>query len=125
MVIDLRLNSQSYREEKERRQKTSSRKQVTAQQPRASTITVGWICWLFPEIEASKAMLDEKYSEWETQERNDNAEYVLGRIGKHNVVMVWLKRSIDLATDRKVANMALHKLTADFISLRFITMGWD
>jgi nucleoside phosphorylase len=50
---------------------------------------VGWICALPAELIASGAMLDEEH---ETLDRvgTDTNSYILGRIGKHNVVLACL-----------------------------------
>ena len=50
--------------------------------------TVGWISALPLELEAATAMLDEKYDS-----SDDTVQYVLGRIGRHNIVMGCLPKS--------------------------------
>ena len=50
--------------------------------------TIGWISALPLELEAATAMLDEKYDS-----SDDTVQYVLGRIGRHNVVMGCLPKS--------------------------------
>ncbi|RFU80736.1 pfs, nb-arc and ankyrin domain [Trichoderma arundinaceum] len=52
--------------------------------------TVGWICAISTEYVAANAFLDEKYSILEYTLPNDNNDYTLGRIGKHNVVIAVL-----------------------------------
>jgi nucleoside phosphorylase len=49
---------------------------------RVEDYTVGWICALPLEFKAAIVMLDERYGNTE-----DNVQYTLGRVGKHNVVM--------------------------------------
>ena len=44
---------------------------------------VGWICALPKEMAAATAMLDEKYAPF--TKTHDTNNYVLGRIGEHNV----------------------------------------
>ncbi|KAM5528408.1 hypothetical protein FOXYSP1_18889 [Fusarium oxysporum f. sp. phaseoli] len=55
--------------------------------------TVGWICAVTAEFVAARAFFDEKHDQLETTADNDNNNYALGRIGKHNVVMAALPKS--------------------------------
>lgn len=55
--------------------------------------TVGWICAVTTEFVAARALFDEKHDQLETIADNDNNNYALGRIGKHNVVMAALPKS--------------------------------
>ncbi|KAI7761726.1 hypothetical protein LZL87_013576 [Fusarium oxysporum] len=55
--------------------------------------TVGWICAITTEFVAARAFFDEKHDQLETIADNDNNNYALGRIGKHNVVMAVLPKS--------------------------------
>ncbi|KAI7761735.1 hypothetical protein LZL87_013585 [Fusarium oxysporum] len=55
--------------------------------------TVGWICAVTTEFVAARAFFDEKHDQLETTADNDNNNYALGRIGKHNVVMAALPKS--------------------------------
>ncbi|KAL7962115.1 hypothetical protein V8C34DRAFT_311341 [Trichoderma compactum] len=48
--------------------------------------TVGWICAISTEYVAAQAFLDEKHEGPEYVSPNDNNDYTLGKIGKHNVV---------------------------------------
>jgi nucleoside phosphorylase len=50
---------------------------------------VGWICALSTELTAAEAMLDEKHEPLD-RIRRDNNHYILGCIGKHNVVLACL-----------------------------------
>lgn len=50
--------------------------------PRAEDFTLGWICALHIELTVAKAILDEEY-----EATDETAEYTLGRIGRHNVVI--------------------------------------
>jgi len=54
--------------------------------------TVGWICALATESLAAWTMLDEEHEEVEGIATNDNNSYILGRIGRHNVVIAELPR---------------------------------
>lgn len=51
---------------------------------------IGWICALPIEIAAAKEMLDENFGTLEEQDGLDTNSYILGRIGKHNVVIAGL-----------------------------------
>lgn len=55
--------------------------------------TVGWICAVTTEFVAARALLDEKHDQLESIAHQDNNNYALGRIGKHNVVMAVLPKS--------------------------------
>ncbi|RYC82119.1 hypothetical protein BFJ63_vAg14980 [Fusarium oxysporum f. sp. narcissi] len=57
------------------------------------TYTVGWICAVTTEFVAARALFGEKHDQLETIADNDNNNYALGRIGKHNVVMAVLPKS--------------------------------
>ncbi|KAK1241331.1 hypothetical protein MKX08_001305 [Trichoderma sp. CBMAI-0020] len=52
--------------------------------------TVGWICAISTECVAAQAFLDEEHEGPEDVSRNDDNDYTLGRVGKHNVVIVVL-----------------------------------
>ncbi|KAL5610428.1 hypothetical protein FOBRF1_006545 [Fusarium oxysporum] len=52
--------------------------------------TVGWICAITTEYVAAQLFLDEEHEEPEFVSPNDNNHYILGKIGKHNVVIVTL-----------------------------------
>ncbi|KAF7535702.1 hypothetical protein G7054_g5189 [Neopestalotiopsis clavispora] len=52
--------------------------------------TVGWICALEIELVAAASFLDEEYEDAADLPVHDNNSYVLGRIGKHNVVIAAL-----------------------------------
>ncbi|KAL7909981.1 hypothetical protein GGI35DRAFT_447561 [Trichoderma velutinum] len=51
-----------------------------------SDYTVGWICAISTEYVAAQAFLDEQHEGPEYVSPNDNNDYTLGKIGKHNVV---------------------------------------
>src|SRR5271170_4120693 len=53
--------------------------------PRAEDFTVAWIVALPVELTAAEAMLDDEF-----EDSDDTAQYKLGRIGRHNVVIVCL-----------------------------------
>ncbi|KAF2176589.1 purine and uridine phosphorylase [Zopfia rhizophila CBS 207.26] len=52
--------------------------------------TVGWVCAICTEYVAAQAFLDEKHEGPECVSPNDNNDYTLGKIGKHNVVIAVL-----------------------------------
>ncbi|KAH7114725.1 hypothetical protein B0J13DRAFT_533546 [Dactylonectria estremocensis] len=52
--------------------------------------TVGWICAVSTEYVAAQAFLDEEHEGPEQVSPNDNNDYTLGKIGKHNVVIAVL-----------------------------------
>ena len=49
--------------------------------------SVGWICAIKTEYVAAQAFLDEKHEGPEYVSTNDNNDYTLGKVGKHNVVI--------------------------------------
>ncbi|PTB49865.1 hypothetical protein M431DRAFT_512633 [Trichoderma harzianum CBS 226.95] len=51
---------------------------------------IGWICALPVEVAAAKEMLDENFGILDEQDRNDTNSYILGRIGRHYVVIAGL-----------------------------------
>ncbi|KAJ8111020.1 hypothetical protein OPT61_g6283 [Boeremia exigua] len=58
--------------------------------PDRDSYTVGWICALSTESTAARVFLDEAYQRPDDLTTNDSNDYVLGRIGGHNVVIVVL-----------------------------------
>ena len=52
--------------------------------------TIGWICAIKTEYVAAQVFLDEKHDGPETVSPNDNNDYTLGKIGKHNIVIAVL-----------------------------------
>jgi hypothetical protein len=52
--------------------------------------TVGWICAISTEYVAAQAFLDEKHEGPEHLSTNDNNDYTLGKVGRHNVVIAVL-----------------------------------
>jgi len=52
--------------------------------------TVGWICAIAKESVAARAFLDEKHDGPEYVSPNDDNDYTLGKVGKHNVVIAVL-----------------------------------
>jgi nucleoside phosphorylase len=56
----------------------------------AKDYTVGWICAITTEYVTAKAFLDEEHEGPEYVSPNDNNDYTLGKVGKHNVVIAVL-----------------------------------
>jgi nucleoside phosphorylase len=77
--------------------------------------TVGWICALPVELAAAQEMLDVEYEDLE-QDEHDNNLYSLGRIGKHNVVIVCLPAG--LIGNNPAATVAT-QMKSTFKSVRF------
>jgi nucleoside phosphorylase len=50
--------------------------------------TVGWVCVLECELNASRALLDKEHERLPAAEKDDNA-YLLGEMGGHNVVIAF------------------------------------
>ncbi|KAI0411065.1 hypothetical protein F5X98DRAFT_358030 [Xylaria grammica] len=55
--------------------------------PDPNDYTIGWICALNTELTAARVFLDELHDQLDNVPGSDNNSYVLGRIGKHNVVI--------------------------------------
>jgi len=60
------------------------------QTPRAESYTVGWICAIYTEYVAAQAFLDDEHTRPEYVSPHDSNDYMLGRVGKHNVVIAVL-----------------------------------
>jgi nucleoside phosphorylase len=58
--------------------------------PHPNDYTVGWICAINTEYVAAQTFLDEEHEGPEYVSPNDNNDYTLGRLGKHNVVIAVL-----------------------------------
>ncbi|KAF4947133.1 hypothetical protein FSARC_14038 [Fusarium sarcochroum] len=71
--------------------------------------TVGWICAILTEYVAAQAFLDEKHEGPESVSTNDNNDYTLGRIGKHNVAIAVLPHGeYGISSAASVARDMLH-----------------
>jgi len=55
---------------------------------------VGWVCALPVEMTAARAMLDEEHEQFKGDNERDNNNYVLGRVGEHNVVLACLPAGV-------------------------------
>ncbi|KAM3537463.1 hypothetical protein ARSEF1564_009613, partial [Beauveria bassiana] len=77
--------------------------------------TVGWICILRCELNASRALLDEVHQPLPQAEKDDNS-YLLGRMAEHNVVIAFTG-SGTYGTNA-AAQTATH-LTRTFCKIRF------
>ncbi|PNP48218.1 hypothetical protein THARTR1_10359 [Trichoderma harzianum] len=71
--------------------------------------TVGWICAITTEYIAAQAFLDEKHKGPDYISPNDNNDYTLGKIGKHNVIIAVLPNGkYRLSSAASVARDMLH-----------------
>jgi nucleoside phosphorylase len=71
--------------------------------------TVGWICALKTEYVAAQSFLDEEHDGPEYLSTNDNNDYTLGKVGKHNVVIAVLpKGEYGISSAAAVARDMLH-----------------
>jgi nucleoside phosphorylase len=71
--------------------------------------TIGWICAISTEYVAAQAFLDEEHEGPEYVSPNDNNDYTLGKIGKHNVVIaVMPEGEYGTASAASVARDMLH-----------------
>ena len=79
--------------------------------------TVGWICALKCELKAARAMLDEEHPALMVQSEQDGNNYLLGRIGPHNVAITSLPQA---GTNR--AATAAKSMQNTFPNVRFCLM---
>ncbi|KAM3075100.1 hypothetical protein ACMFMG_007443 [Clarireedia jacksonii] len=71
--------------------------------------TVGWICAIKTEYVAAQAFLDEEHEGPDIVSPNDNNDYTLGKVGKHNVVIAVLpKGEYGISSAASVARDMLH-----------------
>ncbi|KAL2844259.1 hypothetical protein BJX68DRAFT_277842 [Aspergillus pseudodeflectus] len=77
---------------------------------------VGWICALAEEMAAARAMLDEEHPSLPQDLRADNNNYVLGRIGSHNIVLACLPSGVTGTTS---AAVVANRMRSTFQGLRF------
>ncbi len=77
--------------------------------------TVGWICALPAELAAAVAMLDEHHDQL-SQDSCDTNDYILGRIGRHNVAIACLPAGLPGITS---AAIVASYLSFTFPSIRF------
>ncbi len=85
------------RAEKRRKSSLGDVKVQSKTTPRSALLpeqyTVGWISALATEYTAAQLLLDEEHELLNDKDDHDNNDYVLGKIGKHNVVMTVLPRN--------------------------------
>jgi nucleoside phosphorylase len=77
---------------------------------------VGWVCALPKEMAAARAMLDEEHEPFQSDNALDSNSYVLGRVGKHNVVMACLPAGV---YGTNTAAMVANNMLRTFMGLRF------
>jgi nucleoside phosphorylase len=71
--------------------------------------TVSWICAIEPEYVAAQEFLNDEHEGPEYVSQNDKNDYMLGRVGKHNVVIAVLPNGeYGLTAAANVANNMLH-----------------
>ncbi|KAM0558099.1 hypothetical protein ACHAPJ_005266 [Fusarium lateritium] len=87
--------------------------------PKPEEYTIGWICALTKELIAAKAFLDISHDPINNAEINDDNNYTLGRIGKHNVVIAVLPYGQYGLVN---AAAALKDVTRTFSNLRAVLM---
>src|SRR5436853_125176 len=80
---------------------------------------VGWVCALSKEMAAARAMLDEEHEPFQSDNELDNNSYVLGRVGKHNVVMACLPVGV---YGTNAAATVANNMLRTFTGLRFSLM---
>ncbi|KAJ3542313.1 hypothetical protein NM208_g3986 [Fusarium decemcellulare] len=83
----------------------------------ADQYTVGWICALPQELQAARAMLDERHAKLKIQSRHDSNNYDLGRIGLHNVTMAILPHY-----GVNEAAVTASRMQSTFLELKFVLM---
>ncbi|KAF5674100.1 ankyrin repeat L25 [Fusarium circinatum] len=87
--------------------------------PEAGEYTIGWICALTKELIAAKAFLDVLHDPIDNAAINDDNNYTLGSIGKHNVVIAVLPYGQYGLVN---AAAALKDMTRTFSNLRVVLM---
>ncbi|KAL5619981.1 hypothetical protein FOBRF1_003227 [Fusarium oxysporum] len=87
--------------------------------PEAEEYTIGWICALSKELIAAKAFLDVPHGTVDNASINDDNNYTLGSIGKHNVVIAVLPYGQYGLVN---ATAALKDMTRTFSNLRAVLM---
>ncbi|KAL2843938.1 hypothetical protein BJY01DRAFT_248401 [Aspergillus pseudoustus] len=78
--------------------------------------TVGWISALAEEMAAARAMLDQEHPSLPQDFKTDNNNYILGRIGSHNVVLACLPSGVSGTTS---AAIVANRMRSTFQNLRF------
>ena len=84
--------------------------------PKPEDYTVGWICALATELVAAQVFLDIKHEKLEHKEAGDNNNYVLGKVGGHNVVLAVLPNG-EYGTDS--AAIVANDMLRTFPNIRF------
>ncbi|TVY61703.1 Vegetative incompatibility protein HET-E-1 [Fusarium oxysporum f. sp. cubense] len=87
--------------------------------PKSDEYTIGWICALTKELIAAKAFLDALHDPVDNAAINDDNNYTLGSIGKHNVVIAVLPYGQYGLIN---AAAALKDMTRTFSNLRAVLM---
>ncbi|KAI1061622.1 hypothetical protein LB506_011870 [Fusarium annulatum] len=87
--------------------------------PEVVEYTIGWICALTKELIAAKAFLDVLHDPVDNAAINDDNNYTLGSIGKHNIVIAVLPYGQHGLVN---AAAALKDMTRTFSNLRAVLM---
>ncbi|KAI1027707.1 hypothetical protein LB504_011728, partial [Fusarium proliferatum] len=87
--------------------------------PEVEEYTIGWICALTKELIAAKSFLDFLHDPVDNAAINDDNNYTLGSIGKHNVVIAVLPYGQYGLVN---ATAALKDMTRTFSNLRAVLM---
>ncbi|KAM0084015.1 hypothetical protein ACKRZS_003736 [Fusarium odoratissimum] len=87
--------------------------------PKAEEYTIGWICALTKELIAATAFLDALHDPIDNAAINDDNNYTLGSIGRHNVVIAVLPYGQYGLVN---AAAALKDMTRTFSNLRVVLM---
>src|ERR1700730_3720057 len=81
--------------------------------------TIGWICALSIELDATTRMLDEEHHDL-PQEANHPNLYTPSRISEHNIIIAWLPASqIRTNSTATVAS----QMKSKFPSIQYVLMG--
>ncbi|RAL05882.1 uncharacterized protein BO80DRAFT_83472 [Aspergillus ibericus CBS 121593] len=91
--------------------------QTTKDIPPVDAYTVGWICALREEYDASCRMLDEEFENPGTEQLRDPNAYVFGRIGEHLVALTLLRTG---SFKSYIAAQTARDMARSFPHLRFI-----
>jgi nucleoside phosphorylase len=83
---------------------------------RREDYTIGWLCALHTELRAATLMLDEEHLPLDLYDVDDINQYVLGRIGKHNIVITCLPAG-QMGTSPAIATAV--QMLSTFKSIRY------
>ncbi|KAF9871998.1 hypothetical protein CkaCkLH20_10630 [Colletotrichum karsti] len=87
--------------------------------PQPEDYQIGWIYALQLELTAAKVFFDKEYPQPQDAAQNDNNNYVLGRMGKHHIVVAGLPLG---QTGNNSAATVLKDMVRSYPNLRFVLM---